>query len=51
MFNFSAFLNMLPYLLLGMMGIFVVVLVIIAMTYGVTILSTVIDRKIQGRKN
>ena len=51
MFNFSAFLNMLPYLLLGMMGIFVVVLAIIAVTYGVTILSTLIDRRIQGRKN
>jgi len=51
MFNFSAFLNMLPYLLLGMMGIFVVVLTIIAVTYGVTILSTLIDRKIQGKKN
>ena len=40
---------MLPYLLLGMMGIFVVVLVIIALTYGVTILSTVIDRKMKKK--
>lgn len=45
--NFSAFLSMLPYLLLGMMGIFVVVLVIIAVTYGVTILSTKIDRRLK----
>ena len=37
---------MLPYLLLGMMGIFVVVLVIIAMTYGITILSTKLERKL-----
>ena len=50
MINFSAFLSMLPYLLLGMMGIFVVVLVIIAVTYGITILSTLIDRRIQKRK-
>ena len=42
---------MLPYLLLGMMGIFVVVLVIIACTYGITILSTLIDRKIRSKKN
>ena len=42
---------MLGYLLLGMMGIFAVVLVIIAVTYGVTILSTLIDRKIQSKKN
>ena len=48
--NFSAFLAMLPYLLLGMMGIFVVVLVIIAITYGITILSTLIDRKIGKKK-
>ena len=40
---------MLPYLLLGMLGIFVVVLAIIAMTYGLTILSTLIDRR--RRKN
>ena len=45
MINFSAFLNMLPYLLFGMMGIFVVVLTIIAITYGVTIASTLLDRK------
>ena len=49
MINFNAFLNMLPYLLLGMMGIFVVVLVIIACTYGITILSTVIERKLKKR--
>ena len=49
MINFTAFLNMLPYLLLGMLGIFVVVLAIIAMTYGLTILSTLIDRR--RRKN
>ena len=49
--NFDLFLNMLGYLLLGMMGIFAVVLVIIAVTYGVTILSTLIDRKIQSKKN
>ena len=47
MINFSAFLAMLPYLLLGMMGIFAVVLVIIAVTYGITVLSTLIDRKIK----
>ena len=29
-----------------MMGIFVVVLTIIAITYGVTILSTLLDRKL-----
>ena len=51
MINFPAFLSMLPYLLLGMMGIFVVVLVIIAVTYGITILSTLIDRAIKKRKN
>ena len=34
---------------LGMMGIFVVVLTIIALTYGVTILSTVIDRKLKKK--
>ena len=45
--DFGAFLNLLPYLLLGMMGIFVVVLVIIAITYGVTILSTKIDRRLR----
>ena len=45
--NFSALLQMLPYLLFGMMGIFVVVLVIIACTYGVTMLSALIDRKIK----
>ena len=49
--NFSAFLNMLPYLLLGMMGIFVVVLAIIAVTYGITMVSTYIDKKIQSKKN
>ena len=49
MINFSAFLGMLPYLLLGMMGIFVVVLVIIAVTYGITILSTLIDTKLQKK--
>ena len=49
MINFSAFLGMLPYLLLGMMGIFVVVLVIIAITYGITILSTIIDKKLQKK--
>ena len=49
--NFELFTTMLGYLLLGMMGIFAVVLVIIAVTYGVTILSTLIDRKIQSRKN
>ena len=49
MINFSAFLGMLPYLLLGMMGIFVVVLVIIAVTYGITILSTIIDKKLQKK--
>ena len=49
MINFSAFLGMLPYLLLGMMGIFVVVLVIIAVTYGITILSTLIDKKLQKK--
>ena len=42
---------MLGYLLLGMAGIFVVVLVIIACTYGITILSTKIDRMIQKKKN
>lgn len=47
MINFEAFLNMLPYLLLGMMGIFVVVLAIIACTYGITVFSTLIDRKIK----
>ena len=47
MINFNAFLHMLPYLLLGMMGIFVVVLVIIAMTYGITILSTKIDKRLK----
>ena len=46
MINFSAFLQMLPYLLLGMMGIFAVVLTIIAVTYGITILSTLLDRKL-----
>ena len=49
--NFSQLLHMLPYLLLGMMGIFVVVLVIIACTYVITILSTLIDRAIKKRKN
>ena len=49
MFNFDAFVKMLPYLLLGMMGIFVVVLTIIAVTYGVTILSTLIDRKLKKK--
>ena len=49
--DFNAFLNLLPYLLLGMMGIFVVVLVIIAVTYGITILSTLIDRKMKKDKN
>ena len=45
MINFNAFLNMLPYLLLGMLGIFTVVLVIICVTYGLTILSTLIERR------
>ena len=49
--NFDAFLSMLPYLLLGMMGIFVVVLVIIAVTYGITILSTLIDKRIRKKKD
>ena len=49
--DFNAFLNLLPYLLLGMMGIFVVVLVIIAVTYGVTIASTLIDKKLKQRKD
>ena len=49
--DFNAFLHMLPYLLLGMMGIFVVVLVIIAVTYGLTILSTLIDKRIRKKKN
>ena len=49
--NFSLFLDMLGYLLLGMAGIFVVVLVIIAVTYGITIVSTMIDKKIQSKKN
>ena len=49
--NFTRFLEMLPYLLLGMMGIFVVVLVIIACTYGITMLSTVIDRKFGKKKD
>ncbi len=47
MINFEAFLNMLPYLLLGMMGIFVVVLAIIACTYGITVFSTLLDRKLK----
>ena len=47
MLNFTAFLNMLPYLLLGMMGIFVVVLAIIACTYGITVFSTLLDRKLK----
>ena len=47
--NFPLFVDMLAYLLLGMMGIFVVVLVIIAVTYGVTILSTMLDRKLKKR--
>ena len=47
MINFTAFLNMLPYLLLGMMGIFVVVLAIIACTYGITVFSTLLDRKLK----
>ena len=50
MFNFSAFLSMLPYLVLGMMGIFTVVLVIIAVTYIITIFSTLIDRKLKKKK-
>ena len=50
MINFSAFLGMLPYLLLGMMGIFVVVLVIVAITYGITILSTLIERKMKNKE-
>ena len=50
MINFSAFLGMLPYLLLGMMGIFVVVLVIVAITYGITILSTLIERKMKKKE-
>lgn len=49
--DFNAFLNLLPYLLLGMMGIFVVVLVIIAVTYGITVLSTKIDRMLKKNKN
>ena len=49
--TFGAFLDMLPYLLLGMMGIFVVVLVIIACTYGITMLSTLIDRKFGKKKD
>ena len=49
--NFSLFVDMLGYLLLGMAGIFVVVLAIIACTYGITILSTKIDRMIQKKKN
>ena len=48
--NFSAFLSMLPYLLLGMLGIFAVVLVIIAVTYGLTILSTYVDRKLKNKE-
>ena len=48
--NFGLFSTMLGYLLLGMAGIFVVVLVIIAITYGVTMLSTVIDRKLKAKK-
>ena len=47
MINFTAFLNMLPYLLLGMMGIFVVVLAIIACTYGITVFSTLLDKKLK----
>ena len=49
--DFGAFFDMLPYLLLGMMGIFVVVMVIIAMTYGITILSTLIDKKLKKKKD
>ena len=47
MINFAAFLNMLPYLLLGMMGIFVVVLAIIACTYGITVFSPLLDKKLK----
>ncbi|MBQ9735589.1 MAG: hypothetical protein IJV96_02245 [Clostridia bacterium] len=50
MINFNAFVDMLWYLLFGMLGIFVVVLVIIAVTYGLTILSTVIERKMNKNK-
>lgn len=50
-FSFERFLELLPYLLLGMMGIFVVVLVIIAVTYGITALSTKIDRMLKKNKN
>ena len=50
MINFNAFLGMLPYLLLGMLGIFAVVLVIIAVTYGLTILSTYVDRRLKNKE-
>ena len=49
--NFDLFLTMLGYLLLGMIGIFVVVLVIIAITYGITALSTKIDKRLKQNKN
>ena len=50
MINFNAFVDMLWYLSFGMLGIFVVVLVIIAVTYGLTILSTLIERKMNKSK-
>ncbi len=43
-------LEVLPYMGYGLLGIFFVVLFLIAFTYGLTILFTVIDRKLKKSK-
>ncbi len=44
-------LTVLPYMGYGLLGIFFVVLFLIAFTYGLTILFTLVDKKIKARKN
>ena len=49
MINLEYFLHVLPYMGYGMLGIFLVVLFMIAFTHGLTILFTLIDRKLQKK--
>jgi hypothetical protein len=48
--NFESFLAVLPKAGIGMLGIFVVVLVMIATVYGVTIFSTLLSRKLREQR-
>ena len=51
MISLDKFLYVLPYMGYGMLGIFLVVLLMIAFTYGMTILFTLADRKLKARKS